>query len=356
MGIAFLSLASPLCRVMAQKEKVKENVLLHPDKFYRKFFPHLSIKRNPPDSLFIKSYPSFLSVGFHGLSPSMHVDIISRSPKTDGFDPTSKFRSNITDVAGFSGTYRFVSFGISFLSKSIYPHTDYSPSQYRTATVKYNGAADAFQFKYMRIKGFTDINQPNPLSRNPMYTQRPDVLNKEFQFEVIHNFNWKKYSYLAPITFSQRQLKSHGGFLLKAGVYYNQLSGDSTLIRQPQNQYYEDFNNVQTIRSWSIRVAPGLGGTLVFFEKIYFSVCAFASYNLYFYKYLKFPDEKVPGRQTFIFEWDGKVSMGYQSRRFFAGFHYEPGRRAGVLHSLEIISNYSFTGIDLGYRSRGIKF
>ena len=351
MGIALLSLASPLCRVMAQKETEKQNVLLHPDRFYRKFLPHLKIKRNPPDSLFIKSYPYYLSTGIHILSPEVKMDIASNGAKPDNFDPASKFRSNISDVIGFSGTYRFVSVGFSFLSKSgLNTHGDYSPSRYRTATVKYNGAADAFQFKYIRIQGFTDINQPSRLGPNPMYTQRPDVISKEFQFEITHNFSWKRYSYAAPITFLQRQIKSHGGFLLKAGAYYSQLSSDSTLLGKRQNQYYDDFNDIRAIRSVSLRIAPGLGGNLVFWRKVYFSASAFTSFDFCFYKYLKLLDEKVQGRQALVFVLEGKVSLGYQSRRFYAGLRYEPERRVGVLHGLEMKTTYSYTGIELGYR------
>ena len=349
--IAIWSIALPQCEVFAQKEKEKEHVFLHPHKFYKKFFPKLKVKRNPPDTSFIKTYPNYLSVGMHVLSPAIGLDVKSGNPKRDNFNPSSKFRTNISDIVGFSASYRFVSAGFAFLLKSgMNTHADYAPSRYRTATIKYNGAADALQFKYVRIQGFTDIAQADGREPNPMYTQRPDMFSKEFQFEGIHNFSWKKYSYIAPLTFVQRQVKSHAGFLLKAGVYYNQVSSDSTLISQRQQLYYNDFDEIKVIRSLSIRVAPGIGGNLVFFRRLYLSVAAFTSVDLFFYKYLKNPDEKVSGRQAFVFGWDGKVSLGYQSRRLYAGLRYETEQRKGALYSIGLKTMYSYTGIELGYR------
>jgi len=176
------------------------------------------------------------------------------------------------------------------------------------------------------------------------------MLSKEYQFEGIYNFSWRKYSYIAPITFSQRQIISHAGFLLKTGVYYNRLSADSALLNRRQQQYYGDFNDVSTIRSISIRIAPGLGGNLVFFKRVYLSAAAFTSFDVYFYKYFKSPDEKADSKQTLMLEEDGSVNLGYQSRRFYAGLSYEIEKRAGALHSMDISTTYSYKGIELGYR------
>jgi hypothetical protein len=345
-------MALPQNKLFAQGEKEKkENVLLHPDKFYKKFFPHLRIKRNPPDSLFIKTYPNYLSVGTHVFSPAEHIDINSRKPGSGVVDPSSKFRTNISDVVGLVASYRFVSAGFAFLLPSGSNGIGgYASSHYHTATIRYNSTAYAFQFKYIRIKGFTDINQPDGLGPNPMFTQRPDMLSKEFQFENVFNLSWKKYSYIAPLTFSQRQIISRAGFLLKTGFYYNQLSGDSPILSPQQQPFYDNFSGVTTIRSYAIRVAPGLGGNLVFFKRVYISLAAFTSFDLYFYKYLSAIDDKVPANEAFVFVLDGKASLGYQSRRLYAGVRFEEDRRMGDLRNINLNTTYFYKGIELGYR------
>jgi hypothetical protein len=350
-GVALLiSIALLQTGALAQKKKEKrENVLLHPDKFYKKYFPRLKIKQNPPDSLFIRTYAKYLAVGAHVFSPATSIDIISRKSGPSNFDPSSKFRTDISNVVGIVASYRFVSAGFAFLSGTNVSN-GYIPSLYHTATIQYSSAAYAFEFKYMRIQGFTDINQPGGLLPSPMYTARPDILSREYHFVSVYNLRWKKYSYVAPLTFSQRQIVSQAGFLLKTGLYYNQLSGDSPLINPQQQQYYDNFSNVTGIRSYSIRIAPGLGGNLVFFKHVYISAVAFTSFDLYFYKYFSSSGEDTDTKEAFVFVLDGKASLGYQSTHLYAGIRYESERRAGALQGIEMHTTYSYAGVELGYR------
>lgn len=355
--ICFLALiAIPHSEVFAQEGKKREHILLHPQKFYRKYFPDLKIKRDHPDSLYIKEYPNYLSVGAHVISPAIGVDIRKRTSEGD-YDPSSKFRTSISDIIGFSVNYRYVGFGFGFLLRSgMNSHQDYSPSRYKTATIKYNRGPASLQFKYIRIRGFTDINQYDGAVPNPMFTQREDIVSKEFQFEGLRNFRWNKYSYIAPLTFAQRQIKSSAGFMLKGGVYYHLLSGDSSLLSLRQQKFYNDMEGVTTIRSLSIRVAPGAGGTLVFLRRFYLSAAAFVSYDLYLYKYLSGSEDKVKGKHAFIFLFDNKISLGYHAERFYAGLRFETERRQGPLHNLDLRTAYSYTGVELGYRFDAPKF
>jgi hypothetical protein len=341
--------------VFAQKEnkKKKPNVFLHPEKFYKKFFPGLKLKQNPPDSLFIKTYLTHLSVGVHLQSPSIRMDI---SPGNANAIGASKFRTNIADIVGFNVGYKLVAAGFSFLLKSgMDAHDNYAKSYYRTATIKYNSGVYSFQFMYLNLKGLTDVNPSNNLDPKP-YIERPDIVNKEYKFEWIYNSSWKKYSYIAPFTFTQRQLKSRIGFLLKAGTYYTQLSGDSALIGRSQQRYYDDFNNVRVIRTVSIRLAPGAGGNFIFYKHCYLSVAFFPSYDLYLYKYLTDPNEKVKGKQTFVFVLDSKAGLGYQSERLYAGLRYEIERKHASLHSIQTNNVYIYTGLEVGYRFNAPRF
>ena len=167
----------------------------------------------------------------------------------------------------------------------------------------------------------------------------------------MYNFHWKKYSYIAPLTFAQRQIKSHAGFLLRAGVYYDQITGDSTLINDRQKLYYNGFDDVRVLRSLSVRLAPGLGANLLLFKNLYVSFVGFTSYDLYLYKYLTDIDEPgVAGKQTFAWVFDGKTSIGYHTERFYAGLRFEVEHRTADLYNLSIQKNYTYTGIELGYR------
>lgn len=326
----------------------QENVLLHPDKFYRKFFPHLRIKPAPLDTAYIKTYPNYLSVGTHILSPGIRFNL---SPRGGPGNATSNFRTNIADVMGLSASYRFVAAGFAFLLKSGLQKNDaYAPSAYRTATIKFSGSAYSFQFKYIRIKGLTDVSDIN---RNPAgpYRLRPDLTSKEYQLEVLYNVNWKKYSYTAPITFSQRQVRTQAGVLFKAGVYYNQLSGDSALITHEQQRYFDPaFANISTLRRVTFEVAPGVGGTFVFKKRFFASLVVFPSVDLYLYKYLDPAHQKTSTRGAFVFNPEGKASIGYQSRRFYGGVRYEYEWSSAALQYIGLSTVNRYIGFELGYR------
>ena len=330
------------------KKKKRENVFLHPRKFYKKYFPHLKIKSDPPDSAYIKIYPDYLSISAHVLSPAIGIDIGPGSTHANG---ALKFKTNIGDILGFSATYRFVGAGFAFLLNSGAPSQDgYAKSRYRTATIKYNSKVYSLQFKYLRFKGLTDIERPSGMDPSIGNIKRPDIVNKEFHFEGLYNPRWRKYSYIASLTFTQRQVKSSAGFLLQTGVYYSQLSGDSALVGPEKAKYYGDFKDVKLIKSLSIRLAPGVGANFVIFKSYYLSFAAFPFYDLYFYKYLHDSDEKVKGRQAFIFVLDGKASLGYHSERVYGGLRIDVERRSASLHDIDMNAMYTYLGVEFGYR------
>src|SRR5688500_10491540 len=74
----------------------EKNVFLHPDKFYKKFFPKLKGKRdlNTPDSSYIRSYPNYLSVGMHILSPAIRINIKPRNTSASDSDRSLKLQTN----------------------------------------------------------------------------------------------------------------------------------------------------------------------------------------------------------------------------------------------------------------------
>lgn len=332
----------------AIKEKKREHVFLHPRKFYKKYFPRLKIKSDPPDSAYIKVYPNYLSVSAHVLSPAIRMDIGPGSTHANG---ALKFRTSIGDILGFSANYRFVGAGFAFVLNSGAPSgSDYVRTRYRTATIKYNGKAHSLQFKYVRFKGLTDIGRPIKMDPLISHIKRPDLVNKEFQFEGLYNPRWNKYSYIAPLTFSQRQIKSSTGFLLQTGVYYNHLSSDISIVDPTKAEYYEHFKEIKVIESLSLRLAPGLGSNFVFFKRYYLSLVAFPSYDLYFYKYLHDEDEKVKGRRTFMFVLDGKASLGYNSERIYGGLRIEVERRSASLYGFGMTTVYTYLGVEFGYR------
>jgi hypothetical protein len=334
-----------------KKEEKKPNVFLHPPKFYKKYFPHLKIKKTLADTLYIKTYPNFLSISPHILIPQIYFDLKPLGSKGEGNNAASRFRTNINTILAFTGSYRFVTVGFALALKSNLNNlAGYAHSTYRTVTIKYNNPIYSLQFKYIKIKGMTDINEFNNQDSTRKYVTRPDIALKEYHFEGIYNLSWKKYSYTAPIDFTQRQVKSRAGIMIKAGIYYNELSGDSNLLSVRQRPYFEEFNNISKMKSYSFKFAPGMGGNLVFMRRLYLSASVFAPYNLYFNKLYNPDGRSVRNETSLQLVLDGMVSLGYQSKRFYASLRCQAESKRAKLKYFSTAMVYSYIGLDIGYR------
>jgi hypothetical protein len=335
--------------LLAQEKK--ENVFLHPDKFYQKFFPHFKIKHVPVDSLYITAYPKYLSISVHLLDPKIYLDLDPTGSKGVGKQASSRFRTNVNTIVGFSGSYRFVTAGFAVaLKTNPEKSTDYAHTKYRTATINYNSPKYSLQFKFIKLGGMTDVNELNNQDTTRKYTPRKDITMKEYRFEGIYNFGWKKYSYIAPIDFTQRQVKSRIGFLLKAGIYNNQLFSDSNLLSQRQRPYFEGFDNITKMISYSVKLAPGVGGNFVFMKRFYLSTSIFIPYNLYFLR-LYTSDGHLERKEASVqFVLDGIVSVGYQSKRLYAGIRYQADSKGAKMKYVSLTTVYSYVGFDIGYR------
>jgi hypothetical protein len=337
--------------IQAQEKKEKENVFLHPAKFYQKFFPHFKIKRIPVDSLYVKTYPNYLSVAAHVLLPKIYLDLNSIGPKGKNKNASSEFRTNVNTIIGFSGSYRFVTAGFAVALKSNPGNTEgYTHTTYRTATIRYNSAKYILQFRFMKIKGLTDVNDLNRQDSTQKYVMRGDITMKEYHFEGIYNFSWRKYSYIAPIDFTQRQVKSRVGFMLKTGIYNNQLLGDSNLLTVRQRTYFEGFDNIKKMIGYSVKLAPGVGANIVFLRQFYISASVFAPYNLYFNRLYNSDNHLVRKEASLQLVLDGTASLGYQSKRIYAGLRYQAESKGAKLQYISFTTVYSYIGVDVGYR------
>ena len=343
-----------LCMHVASShaQEKKENVFLHPDKFYQKYFPNLKIKYNPADSNYIKTYPkSHMIVSLHLLAPKIYADLV---PAEASF-AASRFRTNTNTITGLSFSYRHVTAGFALsLLPPLGDPPDYAHSHYRTATIKYKSPIYILTFRFMKIKGVTDVNAFNSPDQNN--TPRTDINIKEYEFEGIYNFNWKKYSYLSTIDYTESQIKSRAGFLLKAGIYNQQIYSDTNLFSPQQRAYFEELNGMAKIISYYIKVSPGIGGTLIIKKHFYAACAVFSPLGFYSNRSYTSDDQRVKAETSLLWTLDGSVNIGYQSDRFYTGLRCDIDSRTMMLPDMHFTSVYNYLGLDIGYRFKAPKF
>jgi hypothetical protein len=107
---------------------------------------------------------------------------------------------------------------------------------------------------------------------------------------------------------------------------------------------------INVIRSLSIRLAPGAGANLILRKKYYASITVFPSYDIFFYKYLENADARSKGHQTLAFTFEGNASVGYQSRRLYAGIRCEVENSSAFMRGLQSKKVNTSIGLEFGYR------
>ena len=316
-------------------------------------------KKYQPDRNYIESYPSYLSLGIFTINPTINYKFNAELKEVKDKNFNSDFRANISNILGLTFGYRGINiaFGFKVASKD-QQNMQYAKSSYSSLVIRLRHPVYYLLFRYSSVKGLTDFNTANhnPADTTSKYLRRGDIGSTDYQFEGIYNFSWKKYSYTAPLTFLQRQIKSHVGILLKSGLSYSELSADSAIVSARQKPYYEELNDVRRLSGISIKVAPGVGGNLIFFKRMYLSTAFFIAYDLYLYKYTRFSDGSSKDGQSFVVVFDGRASLGYQSERFYIGLRYEGDSRGAKIDHVRITTQYSYVGFEVGYRFKAPGF
>jgi hypothetical protein len=316
-------------------------------------------KKYQPDRKYIESYPSYLSIGVFTIAPTINYKLNSELKEATDKNVNSDFKANISNILGFTVGYRGinVAFGFKVGSKD-QKNEEYAKSSYSSLTVRLRHPVYYLLFRYSSVKGLTDLNvaNHNPADTLSKYLRRGDIGSTDYQFEGIYNFSWRKYSYTAPLTFLQRQIKSRVGILLKSGLSYSELSADSAIVSARQRPYYEEFSDVRKLSGLSIKAAVGFGGNLVFFKRMYLSAAVFVAYDLYLYKYTRFSDGSTKNGQSFVVVFDGRASLGYQSERFYIGLRYEGDSRGAKIDHVRLTTQYSYVGFEVGYRFKAPGF
>ena len=279
-------------------------------------------------------------------------------PRNNELQGKAAFRTNVADIVGAVINYRYVSAGFAFLLNSgMQLNSEYAKSKYRTATIKYNSRGYNFQFKYIRIKGMTDVNVTSDFYQSQGYIKRPDIVTKEFQFESTYNPAWRKYSFSAPLTFSERQVKSYGGILFKTGIYYSQMSGDSSLIDDTKLAYYpNDISRANVIRSFSIRLAPGAGGNMIIRKKYYASMLYFLRSISIFISTWKIRTEDRTEVRRLHLCLKAMQALDINPSRLYAGVRCELENSSVLMRGIQSRKLNTSIGVEFGYRFNAPRF
>jgi hypothetical protein len=304
------------------------------------------------DSLYIRDYSELLMFGIYTSAPTLEKKITPVDTKMGKY--SSDFRGNLTGTLGFSIGYKVLGFSYGFKIPVDPTSIDsLGKSSYSTLGLKVRKKAFTLSLDYRKYQGFydsytTNFNTSLPDS-TPFYI-RPDMAVKSYSATGLWNFSWKKYSFSAPITYCDRQVKTRCGFLLKADISYLGLSSDSSFISATQQVAFSDFGRVKTVDAVVYKTGPGFGMNLVFFKRMYFAMNLFVMHNNLIYRYTNETNNQSAWRYDTNYFLDGGAGIGYSSKHFYVGLRASGENNVIRLQGAKVQTTFGVVCFDLGFR------
>lgn len=309
-----------------------------------------------PDTNFIMTYPKYISLGIYTASPLMQIVVDPVNSAQDRYK--SDFRGNFSDLLGFTFSYR--SIYIQYAFKTPFGPTEDSRkgrSASTGITLRIRKPRLTLAAEYRRYKGYYDSNVSSYDSDTGSYYVRPDMNYKNIGVNGIYNFFWRKFSYNAPLTYMDRQLKSRIGFLVKGGANYTTIySSDSTILSRAQAYNFDSFYGISSVHALLFKAGPGAGVNIVFWKRFYFSLNYFIMGNFIAYQYKSVEEGYSNWRTNANLYTETATGFGYNSKRLYAGISFNGDINIMRIKGASIKTNFASVSITVGYRFNTPRF
>ena len=303
--------------------------------------------RQRVDTNYVRSYKKFFTVGLFISAPSNTLTI---TPK-DSTIKTNTYRTNLASIIGFTVGYKSIYAAVGFRAPiEASSYSKYGKSKFKSFSIGTQNTRFFVRFDFRRINGFYNSDSiVYVLSKNSReYLKRSDVNTKQIMVSGLYNFSWKKYSYLSSFTFSEHQLRTRVGFMIKSSVSWNQLRSVSSLINLKNSPVVN--NGIQELHYTSFIVGPGMGLNLVIAKRIYFSMMLFLSYDFVTYKFIDNNKNTLNQNNSFTAFFEERVALGYHTKRFYAGIKFMADQIQVQTLDYKVGNLYSSFTFDVGYR------
>jgi len=239
------------------------------------------------------------------------------------------YRPNTPFNVGFGVNYKFLGINFAFNLPFINKEDKYGKtkgldlqSHFYTRKLVIDFYGQLYNGYYIsNSKGLLNgLNTFTPDNKVPV---RPDIHNLTLGLGVQYIFNDRKFSYRAAYLQNDYQKKSAGSFLIGAELFGVRMKADSSII--PGKLAKEDFfNNQRFDRTGIISLAASAGYayTFVYKRHFFFTVSLTGSIGTNYTSLSLIRKDNKIGKFGLQLNNTERISMGYNSKRYFAGIQY----------------------------------
>ncbi len=292
-------------------------------------------------SEFIERYPDKFFVWPLFKKRSLSFDV-----RTANHDKI-KYKPNNSFSLGF-GIYLFeisaeISFALPINEKNQYTYGNTDAREFHANFLGNGWGMDVFRQKYA---GFYFPDHSKSSSQN-VFIKRPDIELTNTGVNGIYVFNKKSFSLKSAYNYSERQIKSGGSVILTSNLNTFRLTADSAIVTQ-QAASSSPSSGFQLMRYTTLSIAGGYTYTLVY--RSFFLNGAFSigpAHNWILYNRPGEEEHYDTAINTFT---DIRVSIGYNSDRFFGGMSLVTQSRNIRFEDVQFANTNTFAKLVIGYR------
>lgn len=306
-----------------------------------------SIFAAPSDSTrerYIKRFPDYFFIWPVIKQRSSSFDIENLPNKTEKLS----YKPNGNYGLGW-GMYIFeIGFEVTFSiqpkqsTQYLYGHSRVSDLQ--ANILGKNWGLDLFAQNY---NGFYRTDKNIAVPPNTPYPQRPDISTWNTGLNGIYLFNKDKYSIRAAYNFSERQIKSGGSFLLSGTLNTFSLRADSAVYGAKYEAKFGTLADFSKLDYTTFSVAPGYARTFVLKNFFVNGSLSFGPANHWVHYTSAAGSRNEITLNSFV---DFRMSIGYNSDRFFGGISFITQARNIKMDQVQFTSANSIFKMVIGYR------
>jgi len=271
--------------------------------------------RRQQDSTYIDNYTNELSLRLIGVTKQHFFQIHDRNT-----DALVRYQPEAKVSAGMGITYKWFSLDVTF--QVGIPRDDVESSKAFDFQGRVFGLKQYVELAYKYYFGY-QINKTNNLSNvlPDSLLRREDIRTSYINLEYMYAFNYGRFSFKAPFFYNEIQKKNAGSFVAGASFVSYLLDGDKAILPE---EAWLDFNpnlTFQSLNLASLSIQFGYMYSIVIARNFYITLGLIPGVTL------SAGDYKVNNRESIALQPSIKIktmnSIGYNSRRFYAGVQFE---------------------------------
>ncbi|HRG53147.1 MAG TPA: DUF4421 family protein [Bacteroidia bacterium] len=314
-------------------------------RFHRKLIK-LAIQEPKPfyDTNYVKRYSKIFTLGVPIVSKSLRINLQEKvSGNTLQYYPTPTYSTGLfvnTSLFGFYVMPGFMSIHQGSKRRGTSDFNDYQLNIYSKRFF--------FDISFQIYKGFylNNTYSYDPYQNQANYYQRSDLSAISGGFNIYYVFNNKRFSYRAPFSFTQSQIKSAGSFII--GTYLSDFSftADSSVIDDRIQYMFPNFPLLKSGNSFSTGLSFGYAYTFVLKKRWYITTTLVPGLGFNVNSLEKENLSVVSGNNTSV-KLKYTFGLGYTSHKWFYGCMFT----SDSYSSLSATSPY-----EINYRLNRLRF